>query len=101
MCLRELAIVDDTLEALGAPKEYQRLRNRIIRIIIIWIVYVFHQLACINFVIFFVLNNDINFTKIFFSTSIMFLNDYPSNVIILNALISAAILGLVLYMCIY
>ena len=33
MCLRELAIVDDTLETLGMPKEYQKLRNWIIRII--------------------------------------------------------------------
>ncbi|KYQ49532.1 hypothetical protein ALC60_11397 [Trachymyrmex zeteki] len=41
MCLRELAITDETLEALGTPKEYQRLNNWIIRIIIGWIVYIF------------------------------------------------------------
>ncbi|KYN38162.1 hypothetical protein ALC56_07463, partial [Trachymyrmex septentrionalis] len=34
MCLREFVVVDDTLEALGAPKEYQMLRKWIIRIII-------------------------------------------------------------------
>ncbi|KYQ54451.1 hypothetical protein ALC60_14212 [Trachymyrmex zeteki] len=34
MCLRELAIIDETLEALGTPKEYQGLNNGIIRIII-------------------------------------------------------------------
>ncbi|KYN17870.1 hypothetical protein ALC57_09752 [Trachymyrmex cornetzi] len=45
MCLRKLSEVDDTLEALGAPKEYQRLRNWIIRIIIGWIVYIFFYMA--------------------------------------------------------
>jgi len=34
MYLRELSIVDDTLEALGVPKEYQRLRKWIIRLMI-------------------------------------------------------------------
>ena len=101
MCLRELAIVDDTLEALGAPKEYQRLRKWIIRIIIGWIAYVFYQFAYWNFLAFFVLNFDINFTWFFFVMRFEFLNDYPSNVIMLSALISAAILGLVLYLCIY
>ncbi|EGI61748.1 hypothetical protein G5I_09977 [Acromyrmex echinatior] len=38
MCLRELAIIDDTLEALGAPKEYQRLLfiDMMIRIAMLW-----------------------------------------------------------------
>ena len=71
-------IVDDRLEALGAPKEYQRLRNWIIRIIR-WITYVFYQLAYLNFLAFFVLNYDINFTC-FFSMSVVFLKYYPSNV---------------------
>ena len=52
MCLHEFAIIDDTLEALGAPKEYQRLENWIIRIIIRLIVYVFCQLAYLNIVSF-------------------------------------------------
>ncbi|KYN21161.1 hypothetical protein ALC57_06471 [Trachymyrmex cornetzi] len=95
-CLRELAIVDHTLEILGTPKEYQRLRNWIIRIIIGWIVYVFYQLAC-DFVTFFYLNIDVNF----FVTFVAILLNYPSYVIALSSLISAAILGLVLYMCIH
>ena len=100
MCLSELTIVDDTLETLEVPKEYQRLHNWIIRIIIGWIVYGFYQIIYFNFVFFFVLNKDLNFLNFFFSTSISILNYYPSNVIILNSLISAAILRLVLYMCI-
>jgi len=40
MCLHELSIVDDTLEALGVSKEYQQLRNWIIRIIFGWIVFI-------------------------------------------------------------
>ncbi|KYQ46922.1 hypothetical protein ALC60_14067 [Trachymyrmex zeteki] len=47
MCLHELSIVDDTLEALGASKEYQRLRNWIIRMIIGWIIYCFSFLLII------------------------------------------------------
>ena len=54
MCLHEFAVIDDTLEALGAPKEYQRLRNWIIRIIIGLIVYVFCQLAYLNIASFFI-----------------------------------------------
>ncbi|KYM80424.1 hypothetical protein ALC53_09163 [Atta colombica] len=42
MCLYELSLVDDTIEAIGAPKKYQRLRKWIIRIIIGWIVYIFY-----------------------------------------------------------
>ncbi|KYQ50131.1 hypothetical protein ALC60_10787 [Trachymyrmex zeteki] len=41
MCLHELSIVDDTLEAFGTSKEYQRLRNWIIRMMIGWIVSIF------------------------------------------------------------
>jgi len=94
-CLRKLAIVDDSLEALGAPKEYQRLRNWIIRIIVGWIVYIFYELAYVNAVCW---QYDITFWNIKLNT---FLLDYPANVIILSALISAAILGLVLHMCIH
>ena len=97
-CLRELAIVDNSLEALGVPKEYQRLRNWIIRIIVGWIVFVFYQFAYINFLIIFVFQYDWTFWAITLST---FLAVYPENVIILSALISAAILGLVLHMCIH
>ncbi|CAL1676351.1 unnamed protein product [Lasius platythorax] len=41
MCLRKLSIVDDTLEMLGTPKEYQRLYNWVIGVIIGWIALVF------------------------------------------------------------
>ncbi len=91
MCLRELAIVDDTLEALGEPKKYQRLRNWIIRIIIGWIAYIFYELVYWNYIAFFVFNYDIIswFLLVF---RFGFLNYYPPNIIILNTLISAAIL---------
>ncbi|XP_032681993.1 uncharacterized protein LOC116849182 [Odontomachus brunneus] len=36
--LRKLSIVDDTLEALGTPKEYQKLYKWMIAVIIVWIV---------------------------------------------------------------
>ncbi|KYN17577.1 hypothetical protein ALC57_10154 [Trachymyrmex cornetzi] len=100
-CLRELAIVDHTLEVLGTPKEYHRLRNWIIRIIIGWIVWVFYELTYNNFFIFFHLNIDINFTSVVNTMYIVILCNYPSYVIALSALISPAILGLVLYMCIH
>ncbi|KYN50229.1 hypothetical protein ALC62_04333 [Cyphomyrmex costatus] len=41
MCLHELSIVDDTLEALGAPKKYRVLRKWILRITIGWNIYSF------------------------------------------------------------
>ncbi|KYN03971.1 hypothetical protein ALC62_05171 [Cyphomyrmex costatus] len=44
-CLRELSIVDNSLEALGVPKEYRMLRNLIIRIIIGWIAILFINLT--------------------------------------------------------
>ena len=98
MCLRKLAIVDDSLEALGAPKEHQRLRNWIIRIIVGWIVYIFYKLAHANVVTIFVLQYDITFWTVTLS---IFPFIYSENIIILSALISAAILGLVLHMCIH
>ncbi|KYN35373.1 hypothetical protein ALC56_10288 [Trachymyrmex septentrionalis] len=98
MCLRKLAIVDDSLEVLGVPKKYQRLRNWIIRIIVGWIVHIFYQLLLSNVIIFFVLQYDvILFLIITLST---FLMTYPEKVITLSALIPAVILGLVLHMCI-
>ncbi|KYM97241.1 hypothetical protein ALC62_12109 [Cyphomyrmex costatus] len=45
ICLHKLAVVNDTLEALNAPNEYQRLRNWIIRIIIGCIIYVCSNIA--------------------------------------------------------
>ena len=93
MCLHKLAIVDDTLEALGAPKEYQRLRNWIIRMIIGLIIYVFYDIASINFFSFFLLRNYVIFWHL---TLKIFLDNYPLHIIELSALISAAIFGLVL-----
>ncbi|KYQ54175.1 hypothetical protein ALC60_13278, partial [Trachymyrmex zeteki] len=94
VCLRELAIIDDTLESLGTSKRYQRLNNWIIRIIIGWIVYVFFCLTYINFRFFFV-HDTLNFTFYlsFRITCIIFPFFYPIYVIILSALISATILG--------
>ncbi|KYN26925.1 hypothetical protein ALC57_03693 [Trachymyrmex cornetzi] len=100
-CLRELAIVNHTLEVLGTPKEYHRLRNWIIQIIMGWIVYVFYQLTINSFLIMLYLKNGIDFNLFVVAIYVALLDDYPSNVIALSALISAAILGLVLYMCIY
>lgn len=37
-CLRELSLVDNTLEALGTPKEYRRLYKWMIGVIVIWVV---------------------------------------------------------------
>ncbi|KYQ56412.1 hypothetical protein ALC60_04685 [Trachymyrmex zeteki] len=93
MCLRELAIVDNTLEVLGMPKKYQRLHNWIIRMIIGWILYIFTNLAYINlvFTIFFP-NNTLNSLYLTYNTFIYF---YPAFVITMNVLISATILGLV------
>ncbi|KYN11378.1 hypothetical protein ALC57_16455 [Trachymyrmex cornetzi] len=101
MCLRELAIVDHTLEALGEPKEYQRRRNWIIRITIGWIAYVLFQSAFYIIINLFIVNFDTYKRIFFFSIFFAFQYTYPSNIIILSALISAAILGLVLYMCIH
>jgi len=96
MCLRELAIIDDTLEILGAPKEYQRLRNWIIRIMIGFIVYIFYELAYINIYVYFVYDIDLDVNFYFCQITIhMFLIAYPTYLIVLNTLISAIILGLV------
>ncbi|KYN20540.1 hypothetical protein ALC57_07029, partial [Trachymyrmex cornetzi] len=87
ICLHELSVVDDTLEALDAPKEYQRLRNWIIRIIIGYIVYIFFSMASSIYALFLGSVIPINFViyKIF-------LLQYPQFVIILSALIWGTIL---------
>jgi len=99
MCLRKLTIVNDTLEALGAPKEYQRLRNWIIRIIIGMIVYFFYAQAfpVIYTVIFY--SNFFNYIIFYCMALVGFLMRYPIYIIILSNLISSAIFGLVLYIC--
>ena len=98
MCLHELSIVDDTLEALSAKKEYQWLRKWIIRIIIGWIVYIFCQLIYFTFIF---VHYEIYETIIWKLMLDTFLGDYASNIIILSTLISATILGLVLYICVH
>ncbi|KYN34435.1 hypothetical protein ALC56_11239 [Trachymyrmex septentrionalis] len=60
MCLHELSLVDDTMEAIGLPKKHQRLRKWIIRITIGYIVYVFYQFTIPAY------------------TSLIFYNSYPS-----------------------
>lgn len=40
-CLRKLSIVNDTLEKLGTPKDYVKLRKLIIRLIVAWITALF------------------------------------------------------------
>ncbi|KYM83964.1 hypothetical protein ALC53_05632, partial [Atta colombica] len=84
MCLHELSLVDDTIEAIGVPKKYQRLHKWIIRIIIGWIAYIFYQLAAEAYLIF-LANYIINPIK-------LFANHYPDFVHILSALIWGIIL---------
>ncbi|KYQ60005.1 hypothetical protein ALC60_00976 [Trachymyrmex zeteki] len=89
MCLHELSLVDDVMEAVGAPKEYQRLRKRIIRITILWIVYIFQNFVEVIYFTSFVF--DLDFDKI---CNICILS-YPCFVHVLSALIWGTILGLV------
>ncbi|KYQ52553.1 hypothetical protein ALC60_08415 [Trachymyrmex zeteki] len=91
MCLHELSVVDDTLEALSMPKEYQRLHNWTIRIIIGWIFYIFFILLSITF------GWKINHNKPMYFVDIyrIFLVHYPTFINILSALIWGTILGLV------
>ncbi|KYQ47824.1 hypothetical protein ALC60_13140, partial [Trachymyrmex zeteki] len=93
MCLRELAIIDETLEVLGIPKEYQRLNNWIIRIIIGWIAYICFDLAYYD-IKFFLLNDILNFTfsSCFLLMYYIFMRCYPIYIIILSSLITATIL---------
>jgi len=88
MCLFELSLVDDTIEVIGTPKNYQRLRKWIIRIIIGWIIYIFFQLAVIYFD---QLYNNINYVDI----HRWFTIDYPIYIHILSGLIWGTIIGLV------
>ncbi|KYQ58971.1 hypothetical protein ALC60_02019 [Trachymyrmex zeteki] len=94
MCLRELAIIDETLEALGTPKEYQRLNNWTIRIIIGLIVYLFFSSTYSVFSII-LLDNTFNFIAYLVMAFYIFLLNYPSVIITLSAMISTTILGLV------
>ncbi|KYN29393.1 hypothetical protein ALC57_01176, partial [Trachymyrmex cornetzi] len=92
MCLHELSVVNDTLEALGVPKEYQRMRNWLIRIIIGWIVYIFYRMASHVYELFLCCDVLLNFVTVIY---IIFVTYYPEFVIILSALIWGTILRLV------
>ncbi|KYN07067.1 hypothetical protein ALC62_01974 [Cyphomyrmex costatus] len=91
ICLHELSIVDDTLEALGAPKKYQMLRNWIIQIIIGWIIYFFIDLAMLYYTIFNAYPNDPEnfFRDIYFLLAF----NYVKYVNISSALICGTFLG--------
>ncbi|KYQ54043.1 hypothetical protein ALC60_08500 [Trachymyrmex zeteki] len=87
MCLHELSLVDDIMEAVGAPKEYQRLRKCIIRITILWIAYLFQSLAyimCFNWFVY-----DEYFDELCKDCVL----HYPNCVHVLSALIWGTILG--------
>ncbi|KYN02672.1 hypothetical protein ALC62_06471 [Cyphomyrmex costatus] len=90
LCLRKLSIVDDTLEALGMPKEYQRLHNWIIRIIIAWIIFIFSDNAiCSFFLSYYYYYGLFDIVCIY----IPFAINYLQHVNILSALTSGAIIG--------
>ncbi|KYQ56646.1 hypothetical protein ALC60_04245 [Trachymyrmex zeteki] len=88
MSLHELSKVDDTLEALGAPKKYQRLLNWIIQIIIGWIVYIFSDFA-VTIYWQLLYRFDLEIVDIY----ILFVENYPGYVIIFSVLICGTILG--------
>ncbi|XP_011646875.1 uncharacterized protein LOC105433313 [Pogonomyrmex barbatus] len=86
MCLHKLSIVDDTLEILGMPKEYQRLHNWIIRTIIGWIL----LSLLLNMFDSFWLNYEyFSITRIF----VPFVGNHLLHVNTLNGLIWGTILG--------
>ncbi|KYM94369.1 hypothetical protein ALC62_15003 [Cyphomyrmex costatus] len=91
-CLRELSVIDDTLEALGVPKKYRMLHNWILRIIIGWIAIflinfalnIFHKLITFKMLL-------PLFTFIQFLLTLSPVN--ASHVIIISALICGTVLG--------
>ncbi|KYN07585.1 hypothetical protein ALC62_01405 [Cyphomyrmex costatus] len=88
ICLHELNVINDTLEALGAPNKYQRLRNLIIRITIGCIVYVFSEIA-IGFCIYIAFYGNLSVRDVCY-----FLEDfYATYVNVSSALICATVLG--------
>ncbi|KYN36515.1 hypothetical protein ALC56_09130 [Trachymyrmex septentrionalis] len=89
MCLRELSLVDNTMEAIGSPKKYQRLHKWIIRITIGYIVYMFYSLAIFTLIPKFLYNT--NFYVIIGTLPIF----YSEFVLVLSALIWGTILGCV------
>ncbi|KYN02043.1 hypothetical protein ALC62_07157 [Cyphomyrmex costatus] len=94
ICLRELSVVNDTLETLGAPNEYHRMRNWIIRTIIGSIVFVFYfTIVSVFYVTYYgpslysktLLNVKFNFSILAFC--------YTLCINILSALICGTVLG--------
>lgn len=37
ICIRQIALVDDTLEELGTPKEYRKLRESVTWLLFVWL----------------------------------------------------------------
>ncbi|KYM79269.1 hypothetical protein ALC53_10282, partial [Atta colombica] len=98
MCLHKLSLVDDTMEAIGSPKKYQRLSKWINRIIIGYIVYMFYEFSvCVYSQFMFYPKHDINTYDLnninIVFICIMFLSFYPDFVHISSALIWGTILG--------
>jgi len=94
MCLHELSIINDTLEALDAPKKYQWLHNSIIRIIIGLTIYIFY-----NFAIKFYDFGEIHHWKFYKNLTkgiyIIFFTSFPTFAINLNILLCGTVLELV------
>ena len=86
MCLHELSIVDDTLEALGVSKEYQQLRNWIIQIIFGWIVFI-----SITEVVEEIINYTVYKVSVL-NICVKFVFNIPKYVNLLNALICGVII---------
>ena len=91
MCLHELSLVDNTMEAVGSPKKYQRLRKWIIRIIIGYFVYMFCQFAVRVYLASIFSEKNVNFVFI----CKVYLLYYGEFVLASSALIWGIILGLV------
>ncbi|KYM98960.1 hypothetical protein ALC62_10321 [Cyphomyrmex costatus] len=92
-CLRELSVVDNTLEVLGVSKEYQMLRNLIIRIIIGWIAiwFIYFTISIFRNYIYW---NTLSFLGILYSILwIILLPIDTHRVIILSALNCGIVLG--------
>ncbi|KYN50300.1 hypothetical protein ALC62_10757, partial [Cyphomyrmex costatus] len=92
ICLRELSVVNDTLETLGAPNEYHRMRKWIIRIIIGCIVFVLYDIMVSVYPVKYYgssMDSKIILKFIFF----MLASYYPLCVNILSALICGTVLG--------
>ncbi|KYN01692.1 hypothetical protein ALC62_07521 [Cyphomyrmex costatus] len=91
-CLRELSLVDDTLEALGVPKDYRMLRNWIIQIIIGWTAILFTDIIFNIFHFIFVRKIEL-ILYILLQIFLILLPTDTDRVIILSALNCGFVLG--------